>query len=857
MKRQIIILLGCLLAIIPLTRANGKIPTIYVDRQGVMRWSDTKTEASFFGVNYTLPFAHAYRAMGYLGVDRKAAIDRDVYHLARLGINAYRIHIWDVEISDAEGHLQENEHLDLLDYLFSKLEERGIRILITLQTNFGNGYPERNEPTGGYSYIYDKCSIHQDPEAIAAQERYAAALVRHVNAYTGRSYKDDPYIVGFEINNEPCHAGTLEETQTYIERMLRALKRAGNRKPVFYNVSHNGQVVQAYFNTDIQGTTYQWYPTGLVSGRTRTGNCLPAVERYDIPFSDVKGFAAKARLVYEFDPGDVLGSYMYPATVRTFRSAGFQWITQFAYDPIDMAAYNTEYQTHYLNAAYTPGKAIGLMIAAEVARSVKRGEQFPAYPADTIFHNFRVSYNEDLSELNDGEKFYYSNHTRTLPKDIKQLKAIAGCGSSAIIRYEGTGLYWLDQLEEGIWRLEVMPDVAQVSDPFAKPSLDKKVMQIVRRSWDMTVNLPDLGRQFSVTGLNDGNRRHDAASDGMIPSLAPGVYLLQRQGMTPSQPWTADTPWRNIVLGEYVEPASALAPEDGFIVRHEPFSSVDAGQDMPLTAFIAGAVQPDSVLVYTDRVSFWNDKNPYLRMQYTGGYTWQATVPATDLAQGVYRYNLVVFAGGRKQTFPSGTPRGPLDWDYTDYTYYQTAVQAPDAPLLLLDAASFTSAAETFVLPEWSQVEVQPAPRILTAKPATRLTYVPKAEGETFFLRRYVKDDLRGRAARLNQCRKLCLHLGAMPQTLQAGVVTTAGYTYLADCPAPDADGVVRIPLQALKQTDTALLPLAYPSFLDPYFHPETSLPLRAADIETLELRISRQHPGTENRLELGEVWLE
>ena len=44
------------------------------------------------------------------GVDRKTAIDRDVYHMARLGLNAYRIHIWDVEISDAEGNLLENEH---------------------------------------------------------------------------------------------------------------------------------------------------------------------------------------------------------------------------------------------------------------------------------------------------------------------------------------------------------------------------------------------------------------------------------------------------------------------------------------------------------------------------------------------------------------------------------------------------------------------------------------------------------------------------------------------------------------------------------------------------------------------------
>ena len=111
-----------------------------------MRWSDTKKEASFFGVNYTLPFAHAYRAMGYLGVDRKTAIDRDVYHMARLGLNAYRIHIWDVEISDAEGNLLENEHLELLDYLIHKLQERGIRTVITAQTDFGNGYPERNQP---------------------------------------------------------------------------------------------------------------------------------------------------------------------------------------------------------------------------------------------------------------------------------------------------------------------------------------------------------------------------------------------------------------------------------------------------------------------------------------------------------------------------------------------------------------------------------------------------------------------------------------------------------------------------------------------------------------------------------------
>ena len=92
-------------------------------------------------------------------------------------------------------------------------------------------------------------------------------------------------------------------------------------------------------------------------------------------------------MIYEFDPADIMYSYMYPAMVRTFRTAGFQWITQFAYDPIDLAFANTEYQTHFLNLAYTPNKAISMKIAAEAARSLKRGESYGSYPQDTIFGN--------------------------------------------------------------------------------------------------------------------------------------------------------------------------------------------------------------------------------------------------------------------------------------------------------------------------------------------------------------------------------------------------------------------------------------------------------------------------------------
>ena len=75
--------------------------------------------------------------------------------------------------------------------------------------------------------------------------------------------------------------------------------------------------------------------------------------------------------------------YMYPAMARSFRTAGFQWATQFAYDPIATAYGNTEYQTHYLNLAYTPSKAISLLIASKVFHKIPRLKNYGSYPADT------------------------------------------------------------------------------------------------------------------------------------------------------------------------------------------------------------------------------------------------------------------------------------------------------------------------------------------------------------------------------------------------------------------------------------------------------------------------------------------
>ena len=104
---------------------------VFVDKKGVLRWQKTRQEVALFGVNYTAPFAYSYRAHQKLGVNLEQAIRQDVYHLARLGVDAFRVHVWDVEITDTTGNLLENEHLRLFDFLVNELKQRGIKLILT------------------------------------------------------------------------------------------------------------------------------------------------------------------------------------------------------------------------------------------------------------------------------------------------------------------------------------------------------------------------------------------------------------------------------------------------------------------------------------------------------------------------------------------------------------------------------------------------------------------------------------------------------------------------------------------------------------------------------------------------------
>src|SRR2546428_12266478 len=195
--------------------------------------------------------------------------------------------------------------------------------------------------------------------------------------------------------------------------------------------------------------------------------------------------ARSPRIVYEFDSPDLRTGYMYPAMARTFRSVGAQFVPMFAYDMLRTASRTLGWQTHYLNLVYTPRKAMSAVIAAEAMHRLPRLRSYGPYPENTRFGDFHVSYDGNLGELVARDAFLYAGSTRSTPPDPAALRRVAGYGSSPVVTYPGEGIYFLDKVRSGVWRLEVSPDAAPRRDPFGPPNPDQRVTRPISPRWPL------------------------------------------------------------------------------------------------------------------------------------------------------------------------------------------------------------------------------------------------------------------------------------------------------------------------------------------------------------------------------------
>jgi hypothetical protein len=814
---------------------------VYVDKQGVMRWSRDHSEAQFFGVNYTVPFAYSYRAHRARGVDPQEAIRQDVYHLARLGVDAFRVHVWDTEISDTLGNLLDNDHLRLFDFLLTELSRRGIRAIITPIAFWGNGYPERDERTPGYSRLYGKGRATTEEPAILAQENYLRQFFRHVNPYSHMTYGEDPEVIAVELNNEPSHSGPMDGVTAYINRLAAAVRSTGWNKPLFYNISQSPWYAPAVAAAKINGVSFQWYPSGLVGGAALSSNFLPNVDHYPIPFDTIPAFRNKARMVYEFDAADMLQSNMYPAMARSFREAGFQWATQFAYDPLALAYANTEYQTHFLNLAYTPSKAISLLIASRAFHRLPRGAHFGSYPIDSVFDVFRVSYRSSLSEMNSAQEFYYSNSTTTPPVAPARLQHLAGVGSSPIVQYGGRGAYFLDKIDEGRWRLELMPDAITIRDPFARPSPGREAVRIQWTEEPMRLSFSDLGDQFGIRGLNAGNNTRLRTTDGRF-RISPGTYIVERTDSLPLPPSVGE-----LGMNEFVAPQPF--DKDPFVV-HTPLAEVTANKSFIIHAGIVGVDTTDKVMLSYGRVGDFHRWETAMTPLSATEYS--AEISARDVKPGEIDYHIVIHKGnGTYWSFPGGRQGNPAAWDFTADEHWTTFVDGAQTRLEIFNPTRD----RPWIYPPFARDGFDVS-YVSGEMPGQLVLYVERGlsqRGETIGgFQSAFTGRLDGRISELAACDRLGFRAKGSGQ-IKVTLTDADGFSYSAPMPV---DAIMQdgfIPLNRFVRDSVLLLPRPYPGFQALWFKGAgVAPPLRVSDMQKVQVIID-----TMGSLDLESIWFE
>jgi hypothetical protein len=789
---------------------------VYLDPAGVIRWGDSKEEVSLFGANYCIMSGSDYRMAGLVSTDRKAMIDEDLAQFARMGFTALRLCSWgDWENADKAGNLIVNEHVDLLDYVIAKARARGIYILLTPIHTYDPAFADQANKlstNNGFSKYFSREEMGTNRDSIAAQANYIKQLLEHINPYTNTAIKDEPAILFVEMINEPVHhpddvAGSI----AYINTLVSAVRNTGCKKLTFFNVSQDFAIAPAIKRSNVDGVSFGWYPSGLVAGRTLQGNFLQAVDGYpDMLSADLKG---RPRIVYEFDQADLLTGYLYPAMARTYRSVGAQFATMFAYDMLQTAPFNLGWQTHYLNLVHTPRKAVSAAIAAEVMRRLPAYQSYGRYPDNQKFSDFRVSYEDDMSELNADDAFMNAGPTHSVPRNAHALTRIIGFDSSGVVDYEGSGAYFFDKVKDGLWRLEVYPDEVLVRDPFEQPRPDKIVSRLLYRSWPMTVHLPDLGGRFYVTPINvsaadpAGARR---ATNARF-TIEPGVWLLSesehvdRAALPLSLSRVGFDEYHINKRVSYPDSVQSLAPQE-----------FPADGAVTIRARAATDAMPDELKLWVRPAGARGFGSP-IPMQRSRGNDYVAVRAAGDLAPGLYEYAISVKSGARVTTFPGAVPQQPGEWPFIMGSHWSFRITPAASPMRLLNPKE-DFARLSFVRPgeRYRSPFFQLSPGEADDESALSLTLpdlgkdTPQRYAAALFIGDIVaarKEDARRAAA----VEIKLLAVGGQRKTIEVVLIERDGAAWSAAVSAVGRWTVVRVPIDQFRISRSIHIPSPFP----------------------------------------------
>ncbi len=539
-------------------------------RDGVLYYEDGK-EVALWGINTYPQSWTQYNSLKKLGVDPRRSIDEDFDDFEAMGIDIIRIHVFDSEITDGQGHLLQNDHLNVLDYLVAQCNRRGIYLMLTPIAWWGSP----NARQDSLSRTTPKEAMSLWPVKWPAQVNYLREFLDHRNPHTGHRLVDEPCLVLFEVINEPTYwtcgdvltgnpgdtwvnadlskaaiegvrqtwrdtvpdAGwqtpttyawyRYETVRRYIDTMIAAIRSTGARQPVAYSAfwMQDPDVLQAIADSGCEVITLSAYPGGLATINDDR-NLLSEMDNVD---SDAR-LARKVRLVYEFDaPGTIRKVHLYPAMARHWRNRGVQVACQFQYDARAVAHLNCDWPQHYLNLWHTPGKAVSFMIGGEVFRRLPRGAAFPTPPDDQVFLPAAVSYQRNVALLCAADSYMQAGPTdwHPLPSPAAP-KRIVSVGTCEYFQYEGTGMVSLT-IEGQVATLRIYPDVERLREGW-EGKIDAPLTRLHERTHPFRIRMADW-KDAIVERREEGRWDLLSAKAADFPAR-PGSYRLRRTAAT-------------------------------------------------------------------------------------------------------------------------------------------------------------------------------------------------------------------------------------------------------------------------------------------------------------------------------------
>jgi hypothetical protein len=557
---------------------------------------------------------------------------------------------------------------------------------------------------------------------------------------------------------------------------------------------------------------------------------------------------------------------MLPAMTRTFRSVGAQFAAIFAYDMLQTAPYNLGWQTHFINLVHTPRQAVSAVIAGEAMRRLPAKQDYGTYPSNTHFGDFQVSYETDSSELNATDAYMNAGDTTTQPRKPAALRRVVGYGSSPLVKYDGTGAYFLDKVSDGVWRLEVYPDEVIVADPFAQPQPEKVVSRLYCRTWPMGITLPDLGEHYSAMPLNvptdsAAGTRH--AQQGTV-NVEPGIWLLTKADKVDLAAMPAEI--NHVGFREYHVNAPQTYPD---VIQNLTSRAFTTNAPIDIRVRMVSQALPDAVTVFI-RPTGMKAFSQTLPMTRLRGFDFGVSLKPGDLAPGYYDFVVAETRDTQSKTYPGALAGRPGVWPFAAGEVWHLDVSLPETPLELFNPRRDATLLD-FSRPE--ETHRTPYFRLVPGETSEEGAFdfgVPDIGADTpelYAAALYIGDAIAGRGADSAKASALAVRFrtaGGIRKTLNLTLIEKDGSGWRGSYVASHDWSTVRIPLQSLVFARSVLVPTPYPALWDFWRNgpaARSTGKIHPQDVERLELRVRRNEGETAaddaSGVEIESVWLE